>query len=173
MVIIMIIRDEKYILDFLSDEGKDFKGRTYTEMVNCSDEEMEQCHDQIQHMFPLHEESKFADTYPLINKKIIEVAKRKSIIMFNLLIATNRMEEFFGIGEFEDKEKWKLWCKNRNHNLLRITRIIRCLRLFGLDGIAENFYSEVVVVGREMNLEEKTFEFWEKALKEPIWDSLR
>ena len=53
----MIITDTKTIADFLSGETQDYKGRTYKNILECNDTVMEQCHDQVQWMFPLHEES--------------------------------------------------------------------------------------------------------------------
>ena len=68
----MVITDKDYIIGFLKGTSADFKGRTYYEILECSDEELEKCHDQVQHIFPLHEHSNMAHTYPILSKEIVE-----------------------------------------------------------------------------------------------------
>ena len=170
----MIIRDAKQIIEFLKGDGKDYRDRTFQDIIGCSDSTMEKCHDQIQWMFPLHEESAFASTYPIITKDIVEESKRWGAIKENLVKAKTRMERFYAIGNYHDKDIQRKWCNERNHNLLRITRIIRCLRIFELDGFAENFYLKALLASKEFLMDDSlTFSYWKKALREDVWNSLR
>lgn len=168
----MIIRGQ-FVIDFLENKVEDYKGRTFSSMLDWTDEQLERCHDQVQHFFPLHEESKHAHTYPIVDKDIIEKAKQSEVIRRNLLLAKDRFEKFYGIGQYEDVNKQRKWCKDRNHNLLRITRIIRCLRLFGLDIAASDFYINVITAAKQFDISEITFEYWRKAKVDDVWETLQ
>lgn len=170
----MIIKDKNTILEFLRGRSKDHKGRAYNNILECNDETMEQCHDQVQWMFPLHEESNFAKTYPIITQEVVDEAKNDETIRFNLKKAKDRMERFYGIGKYEDVDKQRKWCKEGDHNLLRITRIIRCLRLFGLCLSAQEFYRHAKEASEKfLEDDSMTFVYWNKALNADVWESLK
>lgn len=167
------ITDKDIILNFLRNISPDHKDRTYEDILNLTDIEMERCHDQIQWLFPLHEYSKHCDTYPILTPKTIEIAITDPIILYNLKLAKNRFENFLGIGEDSDVNKQRKWCQNHNHNLLRVTRAIRCLRLFGLNKEATDFYNKVIEVANNHRLSDITKYYWRKAYTEPMWESLQ
>ena len=161
------------IIDFLNGTGTDYKGRKFLEILTWDDKQLEKCHDQIQWIFPLHEDSNYAISYPIVDKELIEKINGDENIKNNLRKAKDRFEMFFGIGDYEDISTQKNWCINYNHNLLRITRIIRCLRLFVLEDEAKDFYDKVYYVGNKLNISSITLKYWKRALLEDIWESLR
>ena len=56
------------------------------------------------------------------------------------------------------------WRVGYNHNQLRITRIIECLRLLIGDNEANKFYENVLsILGSDNNINKKTFKFWAEA----------
>jgi hypothetical protein len=172
------ITDTDYILGFMRNESPDYKGRKYLDMINWTDQQLESCHDQIQHMFPLHEESRMAVRYPIITKEIAEIAENDSVIQNNMMSALWRMRRVFGIGEYNDKNIQYTWCQKGNHNLLRITRIIRSLRIFGLDNLAENFYGCVIdamfPTGKiDLDWAKTTIKYWNKAYQDDVWEPLQ
>lgn len=174
----MIVTNKDEIISFLRGIGKDYLGRTHEDIISCTSEEMERCHSQIQQIFPLHEESKHASTYPIITPEIVAESKKYPEINKNLLKALDIMRCFYGVGEARDyfvapELVYNMWCKNGDHNLLRITRIIRSLRLFGLDTHANDFYNEVMEVAKERNISEATLNYWKKANENDIWETLR
>lgn len=169
----MIITDIQTIIDFLEGKSKDYRGRTFQDMLDLTDIELERCHDQIQWMWPLHEESKHAHTYPVVTKPLVGKANVNPVILKNLMRAKIRMEKFYGLGEYEDEQKQMRWCKDRDHNLLRITRIIRCLRLFGMENEATDFYDKVSRVADRRGISPITLFYWEKAYNDDVWNSLQ
>jgi hypothetical protein len=168
----MIITDEAWIMLFLSGAKPDYKERTYQDILDCSDKVMEECHDQVQWMFPLHEESNFAMTYPILNATIIEKAKKNSLIVKNIKKAIHRMSDFYGFST-DDREKQRSWCKDMDHNLLRITRIIRCARFFGLDDEATEFYDKAVDASHFFCISNVTRAYWWRAQHEPLYKTLK
>ena len=70
-------------------------------------------------------------------------------------------------------ERASQWAYNGDHNLLRITRIIRSLRFFGLEGEAQAFYQDALVVARWARLSKTTQQYWRKAAEDAVWQSMR
>ena len=56
------------------------------------------------------------------------------------------------------------WRVGYNHNQLRITRIIECLRLLIGDNEANKFYENVLsILGSDNKINKKTIKFWAEA----------
>ena len=56
------------------------------------------------------------------------------------------------------------WRVGYNHNQLRITRVIECLRLLVSDSEADKFYHDVLLIlGPDIKINEHTFKFWKEA----------
>lgn len=72
-----------------------------------------------------------------------------------------------------DAHRVALWAHNGDHNLLRITRIIRSLRLFGLEAESRMFYRAARAVGEARGLSGTTLQFWQRASEEPPFAPLR
>ena len=168
----MVITDENWITSFLLNLQPDYKGRYYHDILGCSDKVMEECHDQVQWMFPLHEESNFAMTYPILNAQLVEKLKDNAYIITNITRAIHRMSDFYGFPT-NDRNKQRLWCKDSDHNLLRITRIIRCARFFGLDDEATEFYDKAVEASHYFCISNVTRAYWWRAQHEELYKSLK
>lgn len=62
------------------------------------------------------------------------------------------------------------WVRRRNHNYLRITRILKCLVTLGLDQEASEFYGclEKVYEENSDTIGSETFAFWTETVKSII-----
>ena len=60
------------------------------------------------------------------------------------------------------------WLAYGDHNYLRITRILRCLKLCGLEGYAGAFYQALkkVYAEHEREIDPETFRFWTRAIQD-------
>lgn len=170
----MIIVDPNTILGFLSGSSSDYKNRFIDEIIAWDDEQLERCADQFQWIFPLHEESSMAFIYPVIDKNIVELSEDIPEVRDNIIFACERFKKFLGVGDYLDEEKQKKWCTKNNHNFLRITRVIRSLRLFGCENEALDFYKSIVECPMvKINVDLKTKSFWKKAMFEGMWQSIK
>lgn len=90
----------------------------------------------------------------------------------NLRAAFRRMLRFYGFesrdgigraGNFE--EQARNWLRPGNHNHLRITRILRSLRLLGLQSEAALFLAELERLYRERpaSITAESFRYWRAA----------
>ena len=60
-----------------------------------------------------------------------------------------------------------------DHNHLRITRILRSLRLFGLEAEAAEFHAQLVAVARRGAVNRRSLGYWQRAVSEPLFSSLQ
>ena len=90
-------------------------------------------------------------------------------------IGTNLVNELKENSESKENilksSKWFLsflkrnshWKSRYDHNQLRITRIIECLRLLVGNNEADNFYKSVLELCSDVKLSKTTLDFWGKA----------
>ena len=130
---------------FLNLEGGDFRGRTLKEIWRYTDIQIEQIHDFIQVVFPLNKPSNSnPHTYYLNDDTTIERIQTNETIKQNIIKSSKWFLSFL-----KRNESWK---KQYNHNHLRITRIIECLRLLVSDEEANKFHkSTLKLLGDKKN----------------------
>ena len=145
------------IVKFLRDEGKDYKGRTLYEMQTLPDYKLERTHDVIQWMFPTDLPSKHDPNAPVLTEEDIAVMKNDLMVQASIQTSLTRMIWFF--------EKNDYWITQRNHNFLRITRILRCLWLVGLkhDYVCLQKALDDIYTDYPDIIGEETFLFWKSA----------
>ena len=145
-------------LNFLSKEGNDFKGRTLESIWSFSDEDIERTHDFIQILFPLNKPSESAfHGYYLDSEDLIEQIRSNSIAKENILKSSNWYLSFL------TRNVW-LWNRNFDHNQLRITRVIECLRLLISEDEADKFYDDVLKIIKDNNkVNQTSLNFWKNA----------
>lgn len=169
-------------------QGKDFKGRTLSEILSWNDAKLESCHNYIQTLFPLPEPSPFSRSAPVIDREVFEAFRSRPELRAQLRKSLERMLHFYGFNitpqgakmeevrvsppvlKFDDRP----WLGKFNHNHLRITRILRCLRVLGLDKEAELFFAILKNVGRCTKrgnhlIGEESMQYWRKAAKRPLY----
>ena len=82
--------------------------------------------------------------------------KQDDLVQENLIRSRNWFIKFL-----KNSNHWKSYS---DHNQLRITRIIECLRLIINDKEADNFYEEITqLVGENPKINRTTLEFWQNA----------
>lgn len=109
------------IIRFLRNQGTDHKGRTLKQIRDLPDHKIEREHDIIQWMFPTDLPSSHCKDAPTLTDEDIERIKEDTLIQDNIEESLDRMIRFY--------EKNDYWITQKNHNFLRITRILRCLWL--------------------------------------------
>ena len=142
--------------NFLHNKEPDFKGRTIQDIWNYSDEEIERTHDFIQILFPLNKKSQSVfHGYYLDTDDLVQSLKDNEKVKKNILKSSEWFLSFLKRHDY--------WKKRYNHNQLRITRVIECLRLIVGDKEADNFYKSVLELCSDVRLSKTTLDFWSKA----------
>lgn len=119
------------IVDFLKGAGTDGAGRTVFEVVAMDDAAIERVHDFIQWLFPLAEPSGANRRAPVLSAEDVAAIHASGMAQIALAAGTDRMAVFY--------QRNRHWLTVHDHNHLRITRIIKSLRLLRGPGEAEEF----------------------------------
>lgn len=128
------------LVGFYQDGARDDAGRTLAEIVAWPDDRLEAVHDFIQWMFPLPERSGANPAAPVLDQQAIDAFHATPEMQERLRHSFERMLRFYGLRwdgtlvertpNFATRAQNWLWPMNHNH--LRLTRILRSLRLLGL-----------------------------------------
>ena len=172
------------ILTFYSGRSTDPRGRRLPDIQQWPDDLLESNHDFIQWMFPLLEPSSVHPEAPILDQETIRAFKAHPELQQNLRESFLRMLAFYGFelnvesgltvrrrSDFASQSAGWLWPGNHNH--LRITRILKSLRLLGLEPEARAFFkclSELYAeeTGRGIpRITATTFQFWSAAAEDP------
>lgn len=161
--------NQKPIIRFLSLKGTDDKGRMLSDLWDKSDLFLEFSHNYIQWMFPLNERSKHHPIAPVLDDEDIQFIQSHEEIKINMLHSFDVMLRFYGFDRDklaihrnnEFLKKSKRWLTKNNHNFLRITRILKSLKLCGLDKYSEAFYETLVQFYKKYPvITEETISYW-------------
>lgn len=181
------------IIDFYLNGGETNEGVTFDQMIAATDEDLERSHTWVQWLFPLNEASAHNRHAPVMGAEEI-AALSSEAGQAQFIRAFNRFMKFFGMISFVQSEKvlvWQddltgkhndhedecvdnfairsNWLTKNNHNLKRITRIIRCAKLLGLMTYAKgacdgfSFLSE-----SHPCIDARTLQYWSDAVNLPF-----
>ena len=142
---------------YLVGVGCDSRGRRVIDVLTLPDEQLEEIHDYIQWFFPLPVPSAANPDAPILTGAEIDAIKADPQAQETLERAAERMLRFYG------QTRW--WLRWQDHNHLRITRIIRSLRLLVGVAAAQRFHKAILALhdsaGAPINI--RSLQFWADA----------
>ncbi len=166
------------IIAFYRGKQPDSRGRYLHEIQRWSPERLESVHDYIQWLFPLPEPSAFNPEAPLLDASAIAEFRTHPELRESLRDSWLAMLQFYGLEAAGDevrpapefRTRAGNWLTPLNHNHLRITRILRSLRLLGLEAESQAFYRYLTELYRREPgaITNATFRFWTSAVHEPL-----
>lgn len=151
--------EESQILKFYRGEENRSGHLLKAILEEWDDEDWERGHDFIQWVFPTDEESRFHPEAPVMTCQEAIILGEDPELREKVLAA---LERFKGFLKLETGPHW--WARPNDHNLLRISRVIRCLALLGLEEEAftlRNICTAIVKVSPEEYHLRKALEFWD------------
>ena len=145
------------LITFLKDQEPDFNVRFLSDIWNFRDIDIERNHNFIQILFPLEIRSNnVSHHYYIDSPQLLSDLINDDLVRENIIKSSKWFLKFLSRNDH--------WKTSQNHNHLRITRIIKCLRLIISDEEADNFYDEVLeILGNNNLINKKTLEFWAEA----------
>ena len=167
---------QQKLVDFLSGSGIDDCGRTIKEIIRWPDGQLEKCHDYIQWAFPNRHKSHFNPGAPILDNDTIRHLLDCPTAISNIQRLLTRLFFFysFEIVTFEDgtyqlelsqdsQKPW--WITPRNHNYLRLTRILKTLKELQLQEDLNALSDILDLLARKYHhfIGEKTLSFWRDA----------
>ena len=142
---------------FLTGDGTDGAGRAIAEVLALDDEALERRHDFIQWLFPLAEPSGAVPGSPVLTAEDVVAIRGSDAAQSNLRAAAERMLQFYRNTE--------AWLGGFDHNHLRITRIIRSLRLLAGHEAADGFKQDIRerALAADAHINPVTLKYWREA----------
>jgi len=147
------------IVNFLTNNEPDFKNRFLKDIWNFSDEAIEHTHDFIQLLFPLNEKSSaVSNGIYLDSNEAVQSIKANKLATENIVKSSKWFLLFLARNSH--------WKRKHDHNYLRVTRIIKSLRLLVSDQEANKFYElfmQLVDENLKLKINSITLHYWENA----------
>jgi hypothetical protein len=171
------------LIDFYLGEGRDVAGRTIEELWQFKYGALEAGHDYIQFLFPTIQASNYNPDAPILSVEDIALFKANPKLKENLLISFDKILDFFGLRCANEGgtivvrkgtnfiERKSVLFEGFNHNHLRVTRVIDCLNLLGLQEYAKAFFD--FLSRQKQFFTENCFRHWEKAMRGGAVDQVR
>ena len=145
--------------NFLINAEPDFKNRFLNDIWNFSDEDIEHTHDFIQILFPLNEQSEsIFHGYYLNTETSINNIKSNHLSKTNIVKSSKWFLSFL--------KRNSHWRRKHDHNYLRVTRVIKSLRLLVSDEEADIFYKlfmELLDDRHKEKINSLTLSYWKNA----------
>ncbi len=164
------------LIAFYAGQRPDHRGRLLSEIQSWDFDRLEAAHDFIQWLFPLPEPSPVNPAAPTLDPATIQEFRRRPDLQATLLTSFKTMLAFYGF-ELTSEPPPQIcrasnfatrsanWLSPNNHNHLRITRILRALRLLGLEAHTQAFFAALDAVYKEMpsKITATSHAFWQRA----------
>ena len=156
----------------------DHQGRKINEIWEWNYAKLENTHTYIQWLFPLIDKSRFNRDAPTLTPEVIQSFRSSDELKQNLLRSLILMLDFYGLKLLHNDsnkieivkndnylERKREWINPSNHNFLRLTRILTCLKLLGLESysqalfkcLSEIYQEEQSAIGLE------TYNYWKNS----------
>ena len=94
---------------FFEGSKRDYRGRSFSNILEWSDKRLEDSHDYIQTLFPLPEASGVNWNAPLIDREVFEAFRSQVELRENLRKAFTRMLSFYGFKWSEEAGPMKVY----------------------------------------------------------------
>jgi hypothetical protein len=164
------------LVAFYRDGAPDDENRTLAQILGWDDRRLEAIHDYIQWLFPLTERSGANPSAPTLDDATIQAFRSTPVMRDRLRQAFLRMLRFYGFAWADGVTpnisraanfgiRSHEWLSPMNHNHLRLTRILRSLRLLGLEEEAAALFRELDAIRQEYpgRITPRTFDYWKDA----------
>lgn len=150
------------IIAFLNGQCPDHCGRSIDDILQMNYREIENTHDFIQWIFPTSEKSGSLSAAPILNKKDIQTIRERRKIKNNM----RRCATWF-LSFLEQSDVWK---RSYNHYQLRISRVIKCLKLAGLESEASVFHQRIfeMLGDAQDKINSDALIFWNEAVRKKL-----
>ncbi|TAK99027.1 MAG: hypothetical protein EPO08_17485 [Rhodospirillaceae bacterium] len=169
---------DSHLLRFYRGEAPDAAGRHIADIWAWDHRRLEMAHDYIQWLFPASEPSRFNPVAPLLTAADAAALRRNPDLRARLIRSFDLMLNFYGLAREGDiirrgptfPARSATWLTPTNHNYLRLTRILLCLRHADLDDLARGLLAclQDIAAGEGAGLiPDRTLGFWRGALIAP------
>lgn len=170
-------RNKMKIVEFYRGERGNQNGHMLEDIVtNWTDGMLEMDHDYVQWLFPSNERSMLNGEAPTLTREeskvfeadpeLREKVKQSFVRFLNFLgFKLSRDDDVVLIEPKDENLPW--WLRNFNHTMLRVTRMLKCLRLTGNTRYANTFFDTLRAF--KSHVSPNTWQFWHDAVFHELW----
>jgi len=164
------------IVDFYRGERGNCNGHRLDDILTWNNGQLEMDHDYIQWIFPSNEPSMMNGDAPVMTREDCQVFQSDPELQEKVKQAFVRFLSFLEFKLVEDEPNSVLivsatdtpwWLRRFNHTMLRVTRMLKSLRLTGLEQYAAAMF-EALQPYKSM-VSENTWNFWHDAARADLW----
>jgi hypothetical protein len=163
------------IVEFYRGERPNVAGNYLSEIMEWTDGFLEGGHDWVQWTFPSNEMSSINVDAPTLTRDQADVFISDPELRQKLKTAFVRFLQFLrfeitrddGVVVIEAKEELPHWLQTFNHNMFRVTRVLKSLRLTGHQHYAIALF-EALRPFRD-RVSPNTWSYWQRAVNEDLW----
>jgi hypothetical protein len=169
------------IVDFYTKNGVTNSGRTFDDIMKFDGDQLEKVHDYIQWLFPTKTPSKIHTDSPTLDDETIELLKSNPEFLRRYQQALGKMLRFWGIPYTPSMSNdvfisnihlhdiaVPVWCFKKDHNQLRIARVLESTRLLGFRGTSSSlFHALLKFAGEYAHVHEistRNIAYWYQAM---------
>jgi hypothetical protein len=161
------------LVHFYQGIGNDSEGRHLKDIQQWDYEQLEYVHNYIQWLFPLPERSSYNVNAPILKSEDIQKFINSTELRQELLNNLDIMLGFYGFIRYSNKilpaanyqDRIQTWINYGNHNFLRISRILKSLKLLGLAKEADQFFQALEQIYPDNKTEiGNSFQHWQDAI---------
>lgn len=166
------------IVEFYKGLRGNTNGDKLADILTWTDGQLEVDHDWVQWTFPSNEPSMLNGDAPTMTKAESQAFLDDPELSAKVLVSAERFFDFLGFRtageiimvEAKEPENVPWWLRGAfNHNCLRVTRLLKSLRLTGNGRHAVAFYEALVPYKHTVS--QNTWSHWYGATFEPLWVS--
>lgn len=166
------------VVDFYRGERGNCNGHKLDEILTWTNGALELEHDWVQWTFPSNEQSGLNCDAPTMTKEesaifladpVLQEKVKQSLVRFLEFLdfkLTKDEENFIRIEPKDDNIPWFIRIAF-NHNMLRTTRVLKCLKLTGNTKYAIAFFNALTEF--KQHISQNTWSHWQRAMFNPLW----
>jgi hypothetical protein len=162
------------VVEFYRGSNPNKNGDYLKDIMRFTDGQLEMDHDWVQWVFPSNEPSMMNCDAPTLTRIEAVIFQADPALQEKVKRSLTRFLAFLEFEIIEDAESLTIkptaelprWLRSFNHNMLRITRVLKCLRLVGLTQYANVLYDALRAYKNKVSA--NTWEFWTHAVFEPL-----
>ena len=178
------VEDSMQTVEFFRGTIGNQNGDKWAGILKWSNGALEMGHDEIQWVFPSNEVSMMNVHAPVMTKEESEIFQNDEDLKTKTKETFIRYLDFLELNLVQDddlvliesKVTLPRWMRRFNHNMLRVTRIMKSLRLTGHTKYANALYVCLIVIAakpenKDFAISQNTWNYWHDAIFAPLWNA--
>ncbi len=148
------------LITFYESKGTDHAGRSLEYILSRDDAWFERTHDYVQWLFPNREMTASSTHAPPLTDEVVFQFRARTELRSEVKRSYERMKCFLQLDQARP-----FWAQRPgDHNCLRITRMLHCLREFRMDTEKHELYDRIHTIAGDANILGRSIAHWRYAL---------